>query len=131
MFPIENTVANLNLEQLGRTDDTEGPRVAAAILTGFGFSEIRRDSWPGDAQARASSWKTCEEGDQFFESSDNPPLAAVGVPAHTMAVAFMFPDYHQPGDEWQNGLRQHGEVTRAVDRRSAGARESYRARRAG
>jgi len=28
-------------------------------------------------------------------------LAEAGVPAHTLAVTFQFPDYHEVGDEWQ------------------------------
>jgi hypothetical protein len=37
----------------------------------------------------------------YFERSDNAPLAAAGVPAHTLAVTFEFPDYHDVGDEWR------------------------------
>ena len=37
----------------------------------------------------------------FFVRSDNASLAGEGVPAHTLAVAFDFPDYHQVSDEWQ------------------------------
>ena len=61
VFPIESTAANLNLEQLGRTDDSEGPRVAAAILTGFGFSETRRNSGSRDAQGRCEAGGSREE----------------------------------------------------------------------
>ena len=40
--------------------------------------------------------------DTYFSRSDNAKsLAAVGVPAHTVGVAFSFPDYHGVGDEWQ------------------------------
>jgi len=39
--------------------------------------------------------------EQFFRQSDNLALAEVGVPAHTLGIAFEFPDYHGVGDEWQ------------------------------
>ena len=35
----------------------------------------------------------------FFERSDNEALAKLGVPAHTVSVAYGFPDYHGLGDE--------------------------------
>jgi len=35
-----STVADLNLEQVGRTDSTEGPRAGSATLTGFDFTDI-------------------------------------------------------------------------------------------
>jgi Zn-dependent M28 family amino/carboxypeptidase len=37
----------------------------------------------------------------FFGRSDNSALADAGVPAHTLSVGYVFPDYHRPGDEWQ------------------------------
>ncbi len=40
-------------------------------------------------------------GDDFFDRSDNRTFAEHGVPAHTLAVAFEFPDYHETGDVWQ------------------------------
>ena len=30
----------------------------------------------------------------------NMANADAGVPAHTLSVGYVFPDYHQPGDEW-------------------------------
>src|SRR5262249_19804633 len=38
--------------------------------------------------------------DKYFEASDNASLARMGIPAHTIAVAYLFPDYHAAGDEW-------------------------------
>jgi hypothetical protein len=38
--------------------------------------------------------------DSFFSRSDNQALADLGVPAHTIGVAFMFPDYHRATDHW-------------------------------
>jgi len=37
VVPIEKTVADVNLEKLGRTDDVEGPHVGAAVMTGYGY----------------------------------------------------------------------------------------------
>jgi hypothetical protein len=38
--------------------------------------------------------------DAFFALSDNQPFADAGVPAHTLSVAYQFPDYHKPTDHW-------------------------------
>ena len=40
-------------------------------------------------------------GDEFFERSDNETFAEHGIPAHTIVVAFEYPDYHAVGDTWQ------------------------------
>jgi hypothetical protein len=115
LVPIESTVANLNLEQLGRTDDSERPRVAAAVLTGFGFSDIARILSPAMLSAGVKLEDHPTKGDAYFRASDNAALAAVGVPAHTLAVAFQFPDYHQPGDEWQKlDYDNMAKITRAM-----------------
>jgi hypothetical protein len=41
-----------------------------------------------------------EYDEDYFRRSDNLPFAEAGIPAHTLGVAFGFPDYHRPGDEW-------------------------------
>ncbi|WP_020656286.1 M28 family peptidase [Massilia niastensis] len=100
VFPLKDTVAHLNLEQVGRTDDSEGARVNAATMTGFDYSTV------GEAVRKASErtgvrlWKHPKFSDQFFARSDNQALADAGVPAHTLAVAFGFPDYHGKDDTW-------------------------------
>ena len=40
VFPLAQTVADLNLEQLGRTDSTEGPKIKTGNFTGFDFSNL-------------------------------------------------------------------------------------------
>ena len=37
--------------------------------------------------------------DRYFGASDNQALADQGIPAHTISVAYGFPDYHGVGDE--------------------------------
>ena len=41
-----------------------------------------------------------QNSDPFFARSDNQAFADAGVPSHTFSVGYIFPDYHQPGDEW-------------------------------
>ena len=99
-FPITQTVAGINLEQVGRTDSNEGPRVAAATVTGQDFSNITTYLRQAGRFTGIKLYKD-EESDAFFDRSDNTNLASKGVPAHTVSTAFQYPDYHGVGDEWQ------------------------------
>lgn len=98
VVPLANTVADMNLEQIGRTDDDERPRVNAVSVTGYDFSET--------VAALEAAGKVLHTGvehhprysDPFFMRSDNAALAAAGVPAHTLCVAFEYPDYHGVAD---------------------------------
>jgi hypothetical protein len=100
LVPVDRTVADLNLEQVGRTDDTEGPQVGEAVVTGFDFSSMTQTLVDAGKQAGVKIHDR-PHSDQYFSQSDNLALAEVGVPAHTLGVAFEFPDYHGVGDEWQ------------------------------
>ncbi|MDT7806261.1 MAG: hypothetical protein QOJ70_74 [Acidobacteriota bacterium] len=98
--PLQKTIAQVNLEQIGRTDDSEGPQVGSLAVTGFDYSEV------GATLARAGEaegvrvFKHPTKSDAYFARSDNQSLADAGIPAHTASVAFEFPDYHAVGDEW-------------------------------
>ena len=100
IFPVDKTVADVNLEQVGRTDDKEGARVGAAAMTGFGYSDVSKVF---EASGEAEGIKVVKHprnSDLFFGRSDNQALADLGVPAHTLCVAFDFPGYHAADDHW-------------------------------
>ena len=101
IFPLAKTIADVNLEQLGRTDDLEGPRVGAFNLTGFDYSDIHDIFAKAGKQTDIQVVKHEKNSDAYFMRSDNAAFAAVGVPSTTLSVAYNFPDYHQAGDEWQ------------------------------
>jgi hypothetical protein len=100
-LPIGKTVAQLNLEQVGRTDTSEGPQVSNATVTGFDYSTLTGFIQAAGELTGVKVYKHPRNSDAFFSQSDNLHLAEAGVPAHTLAVSFLFPDYHQVGDEWQ------------------------------
>jgi len=115
LFPLAQTDANFNLEQMGRTDDSEGPNVKRVSVTGFDYSNMT--DWLVDAgrDTGIKFYKHETNSDSYFGRSDNQSLADSGVPAHTLVVAFMYPDYHQPGDHWEKiDYDNMAEVTRAV-----------------
>lgn len=101
IVPIDKTVADINLEQLGRTDDTAGPQVGRATMTGFDYTDIGPTFVKAGQLTGITVYMDEKRSDSFFARSDNQALADLGVPAHTLGVAFEFPDYHRPGDEWQ------------------------------
>ncbi len=101
VWPLEKTVAQLNLEQVGRTDSTEGPQLANATLTGFDYSDLTSYVQRAGASAGIRIYKHARNSDAYFGDSDNVSLAKQGVPAETLAVSFDFPDYHSVGDQWQ------------------------------
>ncbi len=101
LFPLDKSIGDVNLEQLGRTDASDGPKIASATFTGFGFSDIPTSFRKAGEETGVTVYKDEKRSDPFFARSDNQALADLGVPAHTICVAFEFPDYHAVGDEWQ------------------------------
>jgi hypothetical protein len=100
VFPISRTIADINLEQLGRTDDSSGPHVGMFNLTGFGFTDLAGVFRKAGAEAGIQVVKDENNSDRYFTASDNYPFANAGVPSTTISVSYMFPDYHGVGDEW-------------------------------
>lgn len=100
-WPLDKTIAQLNLEQVGRTDSSEGPQISNATLTGFDYSDLSTYLSKAGEQTGIKLYKHPHNSDPYFRQSDNLSLAEAGVPAHTLAVSFEFPDYHGLGDEWQ------------------------------
>ncbi len=99
-FPLDKTVANLNLEQLGRTDSSAGREVSNASLTGFEYTNIASTLQRAGELTGVRVYEA-PNGDEFFNRSDNETFAEHGIPAHTIVVAFEYPDYHAIGDTWQ------------------------------
>jgi hypothetical protein len=100
VFPLAKTVADLNLEQVGRTDDLTGPRVGILNLTGFDYTSFSSTLQKAGEEFGIRLQKDEKSSDAFFNRSDNQAFADAGVPAHTASVGYEFPDYHRVTDEW-------------------------------
>ncbi|MEO8025454.1 MAG: M28 family peptidase [Bryobacteraceae bacterium] len=100
-FPAAKIAGHINLEQLGRTDGSDGPHVNDASITGFDYSDLTSAFVNAGALTGIKVYKDPVNSDAYFSRSDNQSLANIGVPAHTMGVTFAFPDYHRPGDHWE------------------------------
>ncbi len=75
--------------------------MGTATVTGFDFSDMTKVLVDAGTVTGIKVYKNEKNSDPYFARSDNQALADMGVPAHTLGVAFDFPDYHGLGDEWQ------------------------------
>jgi hypothetical protein len=100
LVPLKDTVANINLEQMGRTDDEDGPEVGKFAFTGPSYSDLPARMAPAAKEEHVGIYLK-KDADAFFDRSDNYAFALSGVVAHTVVVAFEYPDYHGLGDKWE------------------------------
>ncbi len=115
VWPLAKTIADLNLEQVGRTDSTEGPQISNASLTGFDFSDLTGYVQRAGELTGIKIYKNEKNSDAYFSASDNLSLAETGVPAETLCVAFDYSDYHAVGDETQKiDYENMAKVDRAI-----------------
>ena len=93
LYPLKDTVANINLEQLGRPESHPGT---------FGVSGPSYTDLPALLASAAKhehvAFLPNKDADSYFARSDNYPFAQFGVPDLTVVVAFEFPEYHALGD---------------------------------
>ena len=100
LFPLEKTVANINLEVLGRTDGPEGGYKNKAALTGFEYSNLGEVFVKAGQLSGVEVYRHPTFSDAFYPRSDNLALAEKGVVAHSLCSGFLFPDLHAPQDHW-------------------------------
>ena len=94
VVPLDRTVADLQVEMVGRPDSEAGG-AGRAWLTGYERSTlgIRLHS------AGVPIIPDPRPAQRFFERSDNIAFACRGIPAHTLSSFGMHPDYHGVDDE--------------------------------
>jgi hypothetical protein len=101
LVPLRETIADVNLEQVGRTDATNGPQIGVGYLTGYDYSDL---GLVLSSAARLCNFRISADTaakEDYFDRSDNLALSQAGVPSTTLYVAADFPDYHRVGDEWR------------------------------
>ena len=94
VVPLDHTVANLEIEMIGRPDSLAGGP-GKGWLTGFERSTM------GERMAAAGIPVVADPrpDQRFFLRSDNIAFARRGIPAHTLSSYGMHADYHTPADQ--------------------------------
>ena len=94
IFALNRTVADLQVEMVGRPDSLAGGS-GKLWLTGYERSSM------GESFVKAGIPVVADPRPdfRFFERSDNIVFALEGIPAHTLSSFSLHPDYHQPSDE--------------------------------
>ena len=93
-FPLARTIADLQVEMVGRPDSLVGG-TGKLWLTGYERSTVG----PAFATAGLPIVADPRPDFRFFERSDNIVFAMRGIPAHTLSSFNLHSDYHQPSDE--------------------------------
>ncbi len=108
-WPLERTVADLEVEMIGRPDSLAGGP-GRLWLTGYERSTM------GEQLAAAGLPVLADPRPEqnFFGRSDNIVFALRGIPAHTLSSYNMNTDYHQPGDDVGAMDAEHLERAAAV-----------------
>ena len=99
-IPLSQIAADLNLEQLGRTDVDGIAHIAKMTVTGFGFTDMSEVLVQAGKDAGVEFYRHQKFSDPFFQASDNYSFAEKGIPSHTLSNGFMFKDYHGLADHW-------------------------------
>jgi hypothetical protein len=99
IWPLEKTVANVNLEMIGRP---EAGASGKCWGTGWDKSDLGDLMSVGAKQVGVLIFQHPQfSGDMLYRSSDNAPFNDKGVIAHSFSAGSLHPDYHKPGDEWE------------------------------
>jgi hypothetical protein len=97
--PLESTVADFQIEMIGRPDSLAGG-AGHAWLTGYERTtlgdQLSEARWEGGSFPIVPDPRP---GQRFFFRSDNVPFALAGIPAHTLSSYNLHQDYHAPSDE--------------------------------
>jgi Zn-dependent M28 family amino/carboxypeptidase len=91
--PLENIVANLEFEMIGRPDSAVKPD--ELWLTGYDRSNLG----PELAKHGAKLVADPHPSQQFFKRSDNYALAKRGIIAQTVSSFGLHKEYHRPNDD--------------------------------
>ena len=110
VFPLERTVAMLNIEMIGRTAKFSATSRSTQTIedwtgrlgvTGYDYSDMGSRLAVSCKKGGIEIVNDKAASGPFFLRSDNRALALKGIPAHTVSVGYIDAEYHQPNDHWQ------------------------------
>jgi hypothetical protein len=96
LWPLEKTVANINLEMIGRPEENaEGKSWG----TGWTRSNLGNQMAAGAGRADVTIFHREDVSEMLYTRSDNYAFVQKGVIAHSFSAGSLHSDYHQPTDE--------------------------------
>jgi len=96
LWPLDNTIANINIEMIGRPEvDAE----SKAWASGWTRSTLCEQVAAGAARAGVTVFHREDVSEMLYSRSDNYSLVQRGVIAHSFSAGSLHSDYHQPSDE--------------------------------
>lgn len=109
-WPLENTVANVNIEMVGRP---AGGAFEKCWMTGWNKSDLGEIMKKSSAKIGVEIFEHPQFSAMLYARSDNYSLAQKGVVAHSFSAGSLHADYHQPTDEWEKLEIRH--MTRVIE----------------
>lgn len=96
VWPLDQTVANVNIEMIGRPEENAEGR---AWGTGWTRSTLCDLVSSGAKRADVDVFHREDVSEMLYARSDNYSFVAAGVIAHSFSAGSLHADYHQPTDE--------------------------------
>ena len=103
-WPLADTVANLNLEMIGRPEPGAHGKV---WMTGWDQSDLGTLMKQAAEQTGVLVFEHPRFSSFLYPQSDNWSLVKKGVIAHSFSAGSLHTDYHQPTDEWERLQLDH------------------------
>ena len=103
-WPLTDTIANLNLEMLGRPEPGAHGKV---WMTGWDQSDLGTLLKQGAQQAGVLVFEHPKFSGFLYRQSDNWSFVEKGVVAHSFSAGSLHSDYHKPTDEWERLRLDH------------------------
>ncbi len=114
LVPLAKTIADLNLEQIGRTDATDGPQIANASITGFDFSDVPNILADAGKPTASKCTKTASQR-SVFRAQRQPGAGRSRHPRAYAVRGFRLSGLSQVGDHWEKvDFANMAKVDRAV-----------------
>lgn len=96
LWPLDQTVANINIEMIGRPEADAEEKMWG---TGWTRSSLGPQMAAGAARAGITVFHREDVSEMLYTRSDNYSFVQKGVIAHSFSAGSLHADYHKPTDE--------------------------------
>ncbi|MFZ9090434.1 MAG: M28 family peptidase, partial [Planctomycetaceae bacterium] len=96
LWPLQKTVANINIEMIGRPEEGADSK---AWGTGWTRSSLGSQLAAGAERVGVEIFHREDVSEMLYTRSDNYAFVGKGVIAHSYSAGSLHSDYHRPTDE--------------------------------